>query len=396
MKRASPPAAAFPAAAFVGLVSLWPGTAGAEAKAPAGGGAKTSSATTTPANATLHVTPGALGTPWTFEITNTDTTPLRVVADGRLLTLDVTPGDPDADDEDGKAVKPKSHATVHCALPADVRPTTDTEGVAVLEPDMTYVEEFDPRLYCFDSHDAEALAPGARVVAHLGWASPHTKNQTPPFIADEILGGDERAGVKELTADPVVTPDAYDPDPDDNPKRAALMVTTPVRLDAELARDLTVDVTVENTSSRTIHMMLRPETLAFEVASSKGVFRCGWRGYGAVPLAEVFTTIAPNAKASTSVQLASICPEGALQKAGLYTVRARIDTRRASGASIGIDTFDGVVDAGHPMLVRLRHSTSTLGPTTPIGWAKGSSSSGGSHAPPPPRPPIARRPGGHK
>ena len=44
------------------------------------------------ANATLHVTPGALGTPWTFEITNTDDTPLRLVTDGyrRSISLGLT------------------------------------------------------------------------------------------------------------------------------------------------------------------------------------------------------------------------------------------------------------------------------------------------------------------
>jgi hypothetical protein len=49
------------------------------------------------------VNAAALGTPWTFELTNSDSTPLRIVTDGRLLTLDVLPAEPaDADgDDDG-------------------------------------------------------------------------------------------------------------------------------------------------------------------------------------------------------------------------------------------------------------------------------------------------------
>ena len=41
-------------------------------------------------------------------------------------------------------------------------------------------------------------------------------------------------------------------------------------------------------------------------------------------------------------------------KPGLYVVRARLDTRRASGASIGMRTFDGELEAKEPMLVRVR------------------------------------------
>jgi hypothetical protein len=361
-------------------LALWPAHATAGAVT-----AKTAPPPPPAAKATLHVTPGALGTPWTFELTNTDTTPLRMVADGRLLTLDVTPGDDDK--------HPKKHATVHCALPADVRPTTDSDGVTVLEPDATYVEEFDPRLYCFDGRGAAALAPGATVVAHLGWPGSH--GRTPPFVADESLGGDDRAGLKEVVAEPVVTPDRLGEDTDDR-RPHLISLAVPGRVDAEESRDATVEVVVENTSSRTVRMMLRPENLVFDIASTKGTYRCSHHGYAATPIAEVFTTIAPHAKASTSVQLASLCPDGALRQAGLYTVHARLDTRQASGASIGIESFDGVADAAAPMLVRIRHSTAAVTEVTSFGSGR-AASGGGAHPAvnPSPRMPI-RRPGGHR
>ncbi len=43
-----------------------------------------------------------------------------------------------------------------------------------------------------------------------------------------------------------------------------------------------------------------------------------------------------------------------LAQAGLYVVRATLDTRSASGAEIGIRSFDGQVIATSPTVVRLR------------------------------------------
>jgi len=340
------------AAASMTLATSWPGDARADdpklVRAAVQGHRKKPTTPATPsANATLHVTPAALGTSWTYEVTNSDTTPLRLVTDGRLLTLDVTPDE----DDDSAHVR---RAVTHCALPGEVRPTTDAEHVHVLMPGATYVEEFDPRLYCFDRHDALALTPGTHVVARLGWATTRGGQLRPPFIADESFGGDDRAGVKELVADSVITPDDLgDDEPEEHAHR--LTVTAPARVDTESGRNLEIEVTVENTTSRPIHLMLRPETLAFQVASPKGVHECGWPRRPGAPIAEVFREIAPHGTASSSVLLASICPDDTFVAAGLYTVFTRIDTRGSSGKSIGIETFDGVVRAAAPTLVRVRH-----------------------------------------
>jgi len=301
-----------------------------------------------PANATLHVTPGALGTPWTFEVTNYDDTPLRIVTDGRLLSLDLTSDDDDDDDSHPHHGK---RAAVHCALPSELLPVTDSDRVHILGPAVTYVEVFDPRMYCFDGREAAALTPDAKLAAHLGWRTSHTS--TPPFVADQTLTGHERSGVKELTAEAVTVPDTISSDPPAE-HRHALTVRAPSHIDAESGRDLVIEVSAENTTTRPIHLMLRPETLAFEVSSSKGVRACTGKTHPASPIAEVFTTIPPHGRASTSVLLSTICPDATFQSAGLYTVEARIDTRHASGKAIGLDTFDGVVRAGEPTLVRIR------------------------------------------
>jgi len=100
--------------------------------------------------------------------------------------------------------------------------------------------------------------------------------------------------------------------------------------------------------------MLRPETLAFEVSSPKGVVYCSGKTHPASAIAEVYSEIPPHGRASTSVLLASICPDTTFKSAGLYTVEARVDTRHASGKSIGLETFDGLVRANDPTLVRIR------------------------------------------
>jgi hypothetical protein len=291
---------------------------------------------------TLHITPGALGTPWTLEITNVDSMPLRFVSDARLLSLDVRRAPVEG--------KPPPRAATHCALPSELRPTDDDKA-RVLLPNVTFVETFDPRLYCFDTHDAAALVPGAEVTARLGWSSTAA---SPPFIADQIEGGEPRSGVKELLAEPVTVPDEL-PAPDVGPANAhGLVVSSSARIDSENGRQLAMSVTVENTTSRTVRLMLRPETVSFEVASPRGVRECVWgRGPGAV-IAEVLTSIAPHGKASTEVLLTSLCPDGTLDKAGLYTVRAGIDTRHTSGKAIGIETFEGRVGAEKTSLVRIR------------------------------------------
>lgn len=293
---------------------------------------------------TLHVTPGAFGTPWTYELTNTDTQPLRVMTDPRLLMLDVTR--PPAE---GSKAKP---VTVHCSLPSEVHPSDD-EKARVILPTVTFVETFDPRQYCFAAGEALVLVPGAEVVARLGWVSTGT---SPPFVADQIDGGEARSGVKELKADAVTVPDEV-PEPEGEavaPHTDPLAVSTSARIDSEHGRQLDITVTVENTTSRAVRLMLRPETLTFQVASPRGVHECASKKGPGAPIAEVVTTLPAHGKTSTDVLLAALCPDGVVDAAGLYTVRAGIDTRRTSGRSLGMQLFEGRVVATKPSLVRVR------------------------------------------
>ena len=60
-----------------------------------------------------------------------------------------------------------------------------------------------------------------------------------------------------------------------------------------------------------------------------------------------------SASTTLDVLLSAYCGGHTLDQAGLYVVRPRLDTRRASGESVGIRSFDGVVVAATPTVVRL-------------------------------------------
>jgi hypothetical protein len=98
---------------------------------------------------------------------------------------------------------------------------------------------------------------------------------------------------------------------------------------------------------------LRPETLAFDVIGPDSVQTCSWPTAPGAAVREAFTRIAPGASATLDVLLSAYCGGHTLDQAGLFVVRPRLDTRHASGESVGIRSFDGAVVAATPTVVRL-------------------------------------------
>jgi hypothetical protein len=97
---------------------------------------------------------------WTMRIDNDDARPARVPADIRTLHIEV-------DETDGKRKK-----TFKCELPAALRPSGFPDRRALLlAPGESYVESFDPHLFCFGKN-AAALKGGNAVRAYLGWPAP--------------------------------------------------------------------------------------------------------------------------------------------------------------------------------------------------------------------------------
>jgi hypothetical protein len=287
---------------------------------------------------------------WILRIQNTDSIPLRLVADPHLLSLDVTPPGPHA-------------PTVHCTLPPEMRPDTDEERIVVVPPQLSYVDAFDPRLYCFGARENKAVAPGATVVAHFGFGS--RWKRSPPYVissehADrspsrEILG--EPAVLPEPKVEPEPDPPAGEPPSGTDPERPvsadALAVSTPERIDVGRLRDLTLSVTVKNTTARTMHLLLRPETVAIDATGPDGTVHCQSHMHPTA-IAELFTTLPPHSRSSTDVLVSSLCPPEFFTRPGLYFLRASVDATRTSGAKEGIRAFVGKSTSHAPTLVRLR------------------------------------------
>jgi hypothetical protein len=284
--------------------------------------------------------------PWTLRVTNEGDIPVRLAADARLASLDVTPRG--------------EHRAIRCELPLEMRPGDDLDSALVLPPKRSYAETFEPRLYCFGATRLQALVSGSIVVAHLGWTGTAS---APPYAVAGIDGVEpEVSPLKAIDGQPISLPD--EPTPPHDPAPAAddpavvdaphLVLAGAPGVDAYSADAIEVPLTLRNESSRAVIVRFRPETLAFDVIGPDSLQTCTWPSIPSAAIREAFTRIPAKGSATLSVLLSAYCGGHTLDHAGLYVVRPRLDTRRASGAAVGYRTFDGVVLAGTPTVVRLR------------------------------------------
>jgi hypothetical protein len=280
-----------------------------------------------------------------MRVTNDGDVPVRLVADARLLVLEVTPRG---------ATK-----AVRCELPADMRPGDDMERPLVLPPGRSYVEHFEPRLYCFGQHLLDTLAQGSIVVGRLGWLG---GNKTrPPFEVASIAGVEpELAPLKDIASPPIGLPDEPSatletavPRRPDDPDPATLTLRGPASIEAQLATGIGITVTLHNAGKRTVIVRLRPETLRFAVTGPMGPEDCRWPLAPVAAMHELFSTVPAGGNADLSVLLDAYCPGHSFDEPGLVVVRPELDTRKASGADIALRTFDGRVVATSPVVVRL-------------------------------------------
>ncbi len=294
--------------------------------------------------------------PWTMRVTNGGDEPVRIAADARLLTLEVTPRG--------------SRTPTRCELPDDMRPSTDFERALVVPPARSYVETFEPRLFCFGADRFDALAPGAIVVAKLGW--PSGSPGEAPFEVSSVEGA--KPGIapkKAIEAPPIALPDeptAWPPAPgpiatDEDTPRFSLLSSTAV--DAATTNDIGIALTLRNDGTHAAAVRFRPESIDFRIVGRGVSESCAWPMVPAAPLREMFTTFAPGQKETLEVTLSSYCMGHALDRAGLFVVWPRLDTRDASGAAIGLRTFNGLVTGSTPTVVRLHRGTARQQPVKP-------------------------------
>jgi hypothetical protein len=304
---------------------------------------------------TLSIATPSPDTAWTMHIENTGAVPLRIIADARFLTFDVT--------------APGAKKSVKCTLPREMRPHDEDERALVIPPGRAYTEKLDPRLFCFGAHDGASLVAGANVVAHLGWPVGRGR-VTPPYVVNPIEGLEPAvAAAKEIvsSASSIGAPTSTAKQPDGS---RTLTVTSPAYVDIGRGADIAESVTVKNESKSSVTFLLRPETLAFDVAGPSGIgvtdpsptVRCESDSEPNTSIRDVFTTLAPKGRTALTVMLAVLCPENAFDHSGLYVVRARLDTRASSGKDIPLRTFDADVPSDVTTRVRVRRD---VGPASP-------------------------------
>jgi hypothetical protein len=166
----------------------------------------------------LWMTASAPHGPWTMRIDNEGDKPLRIPADVRLLSFEiepepyVAPTEP-ADPKPKKWAKAKPPAKpVVCKIPAPLRPNGFPEKSALLlRPGESYVESFDPRLFCFGKDAAARLVGGAVVHTRFGWEaakkpawSAKKKPDSGPFVVEGTTFPPEVMPLRELTAPTMV------------------------------------------------------------------------------------------------------------------------------------------------------------------------------------------------
>lgn len=142
-----------------------------------------------PAEARVWVTAPSPTGMWTLRIDNTGPKPVRIPADVRLLEMEVDlpeaadPPEVDANAKKKKVIAKKAPAKpLRCALPDSLRPSGFPEDRALLlAPGESYIESFDPNLFCFGKSGA-GLVGSATVRSQFGWKPKKTFGATkkPP------------------------------------------------------------------------------------------------------------------------------------------------------------------------------------------------------------------------
>lgn len=344
--------------------------------------------------------------PWTMRVDNHGEIPLRIPADSRLLSLEVTP-------PGGKTTK--------CRAPKRMRATTFPESRAlVLEPGHSYVEVFDPRMLCFGK-DGAALRGGAQVKARYGWDTGPAwarKGDKAPFVAAGIDYPATHKSLKNLTA-PTIRLSYARPGPPPKPEpifkepgnakldpKAALVASRKMepaakkgetegadaavepadeqakgqkkpahtdanrpRLEVDVSRfadassQSTIAVTVKaiNDGRRDMLAALRPRMVSFEVVGPllEDVQRpdprteCPIKEARYAAPREMFKRYKPNESVSFRLLVAELCPKTTFLRPGLYQVRPVMHATE-TGEPIGLKAFTATKRSIHESLVRVQ------------------------------------------
>jgi len=320
-----------------------------------------------PPQLSLRIEAPDVAGPWKLVVTNDGEVPLRVAADGRLLSLEIEPPDDGAaDDPYGKStVKKKPPPPVVCRLPPELRPSGVTDERAIrLGPGGRYEEVVSPALYCFSPSEAKALVPGARVTAKLGFAEAKGAGKAPPrapFVAEPAAQSSSVSAIKEIATDtfilaatpPVSSPGTASSESADDPNGPRLELTAPARVDSRDEKTVTTTLTLKNVGRREARLHVRRDNLLFDIDGPDGSSHCGLPSSRRVVPRDLFDSLAPGASRSIEVWIGELCPNMVFDRPGLYRVRAGLAFPAAPVAD-GNRAWTRTVVTKEPVLVRIK------------------------------------------
>jgi hypothetical protein len=325
-----------------------------------------------PSPLVLTVTPGSAGGPWKLRLENTGDLPLRVVADARLLVMDLTRA-PQADGEEApKKVARRDAKELRCALPAGARPSSDDGPSLVIPGKRSWSVSFDPLFHCFGARERAALVSGTTVRASFGFAPPKARagratTEAGPYVAEPVgaaIGKLMPMKRVESATFTLTEPVTVLPPPDgaanaggapaESSLPTKLSVSMPEALDVPIGREVAATVTVTNEGERSTMLLFRKSTVQFKVSGPAGSIACGKKANVKAPIRELFTTLGKRGRAQMTLLVTAICPPGTFDEPGVYRLFARVDTTNASGRSLGLRTWDGEAEAKRPLLLRIQ------------------------------------------
>jgi hypothetical protein len=300
-------------------------------------------------------------------VTNNGDVPLRLAADGRLLSLEIKPKvDADAEASAKKKRKLLLRSTI-CRLPAELRPSDVIDDRAVvLAPGARYEEVVSPALYCFDDGGSKALIAGAEVVAHFGFPESGKlgKSGLPkrPLVVEPASKAPTVSGLKEVVSLPFVLPAATPtPAPSDSPAAAetndpngpSIELLAPSRVDTPNERTVAMTFTVRNGGGRAVPLHIRRDNLVIDLDGPDGSAHCGYPATGRSVAKDLFTTLGAGAARTFDVWIGEMCPDVVFDRPGLYRLRASLAFPNSSDG-YSLKAWTQTVSAKEPILVRVR------------------------------------------
>lgn len=271
---------------------------------------------------------------WAMTVANTGDAPLKIVADARLLRLEIAPSADEEESKDAQAEKTlkkkgetKTAKSIECVLPAAMR---SSERTLVLAPGSRYLEVFDPRLFCLDA--SKHLVDGAKVTARLGWSSAKGKAKgkaepKPPFVVAPASTKDDVAPLDEIASSTFVLPAkaAFSPTTTAAPSPAVPLVAhSGAGHSAFDGKGAHVTLRIVNASAEARRVYARPQLVGAIVRSPRGVITScdGWAR--PAPIVDFVVALAPKGEWAATISLDEVCPASTFDVPGLYEITPRL------------------------------------------------------------------------